>query len=89
MDRQTRHALEAKTAELAPGVRHWDRLGTALYQVEPSCITAVVCIRCLHVAIIPSLPKVPKLSWTCSACGTRIPMEPPPEVLAAQKLIVV
>lgn len=88
MDRGARHALESKVDELAPGVRHWDRLGTALYQLEPSWITAVACVCCYHVALIPSLPKVPKLTWTCSACGVLIPLEPPPEVLAAQKILL-
>jgi hypothetical protein len=81
-DKRARRELERKIAELPEGRRIWDPLGTAVYQLEPTWATAVICFRCLYVGLMPTLPAR-ALSWTCSQCGTVIRLEPPGEVLEA------
>lgn len=89
-DRRARLELERQLgeAEIEAGTRYWDKLGTAIYQVEPAWLTAIVCIRCLYISIIPTLPKSLRFAYECARCGQRIQLEPPSEVLAAMPRIV-
>lgn len=90
-NRRARFELERQLADALPdqgATRYWDRLGTAMYQVEPNWLTAIVCLSCLFVAIIPTLPKSLAFTYECSRCGQRIPLEPPTEVLVATPRIV-
>src|SRR4051794_24766505 len=82
-DRRARRELERKLDEGMPdGRRVWDPSGAAVYQIEPTWATAVICYRCLYVGLIPTLPAKP-LTWTCSSCGHRLRLDPPGEVLEA------
>jgi len=84
-DKRARHELERKLDEALPEGRNvWDPTGAALYQLEPSWATAVICYRCLYVGLMPTLPARP-LVWTCSQCGLAIKLDPPGEVLEAQR----
>jgi hypothetical protein len=81
--KRARHELERKLADALPdGRRVWDPAFVALYQLEPTWATAVICYRCLYVAIVPSIPSRP-IQHTCSQCGLVTPLAPPPEVLEA------
>jgi hypothetical protein len=74
-----RPALEAIDT-LGGGRLYHDRTGPAVYRLEPSPATAVACQRCQTVGLVPSIPRVPALVWTCSGCGARVRLEPPPVV---------
>jgi hypothetical protein len=66
-----------------PDGRHvWDPACVAVDQLEPTWATAVICLRCLYVGIVPSIPSRP-ITWTCSSCRLVIPLTPPGEVLEA------
>lgn len=75
--------LERALGELGGGKHYPDRLGPAIYQVEPSWATAILCRRCQYVAIIPRLPRKHLFSHQCSSCGASITLAPPAEVLDA------
>ena len=82
-DRHARRELERKLDDALPdGRRIWDPAFVALYQLEPTWATAVICYRCLYVAIVPTLPAK-AFSYTCSQCGLLTPLDPPREVLEA------
>lgn len=82
-NRRARRELERKLGDAVPdGRRVWDPTFAALYQLEPSWLTAVICTGCLYVGIVPSIPSKP-LTWTCGSCGRRIELNPPGEVLEA------
>lgn len=57
-----------------------DLSGPAVYRLHPQAMTAVACISCRHLGLIPSIPKVPKLVWECPGCGHKWALEPPPAV---------
>lgn len=58
-----------------------DLVGPAVYRLDPQpYMTAVACLRCRHLGLIPSIPKVPKLTWTCPGCDHAWALEPPPAV---------
>lgn len=81
--RRARRELARKLDDALPDGRHvWDPNGVAVYQLEPSWATALVCFRCLYVGLMPTLPARP-LAWTCSQCGQVTKLEPPGEVLEA------
>lgn len=82
-DKRARHELERKLDDALPAGRNvWDPNGVALYQLEPTWATAVICFRCLYVGLMPTIPARP-LTWRCSQCGLRVRLEPPGEVLEA------
>lgn len=87
MDRGARRILEAAVDSLAAGTPagqsrvYFDLIGPAVYQTEPAWRTAVLCLRCAHVGLIISIPRKPRLTWTCSQCGWVAPLEPPRAVL--------
>ncbi len=84
MDRTARRELDRALDEFGAGVRYFDRIGTAIYQVAPSWKTVVVCIghhEPPYIGLIPSIPQVPALRWTCGVCHRVIFLEPPAEVL--------
>lgn len=74
-------ALEALAEPNAK--RYRDTFGPAIYQVEPTWATAILCQRCQYVAIIPRLPRRPIFTHECSSCGAVIRLAPPLEVLGA------
>jgi hypothetical protein len=58
-----------------------DRRGPAVYRLSPlPAMTAVLCLACSYVGLVPSIPRVPALLWTCSRCGRTVALEPPPAV---------
>lgn len=77
------YLLERAMGELDIGKRYPDTLGPAIYQVEPSWATAILCTACQYVAIIPSLPRLFTFVHECSSCGARIRLAPPAEVIGA------
>lgn len=88
MDRRARKVLEAAAKgaleEASPtGASriYFDEIGPAVYQTEPTWRTAILCLRCSHVALVISLPRKRRLTWTCSQCGWVVPLAPPGAVL--------
>lgn len=75
--------LERALGEFDDGKRYRDRIGPAIYQLEPQWATAILCTACLYVAIIPRLPRLMTFVHTCSQCGARIRLAPPAEVFSA------
>lgn len=79
-DRHTagaREALELLGAERIVT----DKAGPAVYRLAPEpAMTAVACLSCRYVALVPSIPRVPELAWECSRCKWRTRLEPPAEV---------
>lgn len=65
---------------LGGGRLYRDQVGPAVYRLEPTPATAVACQSCRTVGLVPSIPRVPTLLYTCSGCGARIRLEPPPLV---------
>lgn len=57
-----------------------DLVGPAVYRLEPTPATVISCLACHHVGLVPSIPKVPRLVWTCAGCNAGIALEPPPIV---------
>jgi hypothetical protein len=58
-----------------------DPVGPAIYRMDPGRqATVVACLRCRHLGLIPSIPRKPKLVWTCPGCGHGWALEPPPRV---------
>lgn len=84
MDRALRRDLEAAADALPPGTTYLDRLGCAIYQVEPSWATVIACLNCRLILLVPTLPRSLRFRHPCSGCGTWIPLEPPLEVIGAR-----
>jgi hypothetical protein len=86
MDRRARldtaEALDVLT-QGATGELHRDLVGWAVYQIDPTMATVVACPSCRHVALVPSVPKVPRLTWTCTGCDKTQWLEPPAVVWVA------
>lgn len=78
-----RDLLERALGELGDGKRYPDRIGPAMYQVEPSWATAILCAACQYVAIVPRLPRRHLFTHECTSCGARITLAPPAEVMDA------
>lgn len=74
------YELERALGELEGGKRYRDRLGPAVYQLEPTWATAILCPACRYVAIIPRLPRKRLFAHECSSCQARITLAPPAEV---------
>lgn len=83
-DRKALRELRAKLdgGGLDEGRRVLDLSATAIYQLEPTWATAIVCVGCHYVALVPKLP-VRSLMWTCSQCRRSQRLDPPIEVLIA------
>jgi len=60
--------------------QYQDRIGPAIYQVEPTWRTVVLCLRCGFVGLILSIPRR-ATTWMCGQCGWSTPLSPPREVL--------
>lgn len=89
MDRRTEAAL-GRALEAFPAERvYHDRVGPAVYVLEPSWATLIACYRCLYVALVPSIPRVLRMTYHCESCGALIPLEPPSEILAAHDPLAV
>lgn len=86
LSRGDRAELEAALAELdlgPDGELVMDGLGPACYRLDPipaRCMTALLCLPCRHTSLIPSIPRKPRLSWTCSSCKREYPLAPPAKV---------
>jgi len=87
MDRHLRRSLGEAADALPDGRRYFDLEGPAIYQVEPTMVTIIACLRCRFVSIVPSLPRVFRLVHPCSNCGSPIILRPPREVLAGRDAI--
>lgn len=91
MDKRSQHELDRMLDGFGLGLRFVDKIAPAIYQLEPGPPkTAIVCMRHdpPYVALVPSIPRVAALRWTCAVCGFVIFMEPPEAVLeyeAAQR----
>jgi len=58
-----------------------DPVGPAIYRVNRGrYMTAVACVLCRQLGLIPSIPRKPALIWECSGCGHKWALEPPPRV---------
>lgn len=82
-DRQSRRDIEEALETLGQGelgdvIR--DQVGPAVYRIHPTAMTAVACLICRHLGLIPTIPKVPKLVWECTGCGHKWALEPPASV---------
>lgn len=80
MDRQARRDTEEAIDVLQQGMTgtiYRDEIGPAVYTLEPTMVTAVACLSCRHLALIPSIPKKPHLIWECSGCGHKWALQPP------------
>lgn len=81
--RRLRAALEAFETE--PGVIYAvDQTGPAVYRLEPSWLTALLCLGCGFVTLRLGLPRLLRQTLACGTCGAPIGIEPPFEVLAAR-----
>jgi hypothetical protein len=84
VDRSARHALETFLEQLPAdrSVRRvLDRVGPAIYELEPVPRTAILCAHCHYVGLILSVPVKSSLTWRCSSCDTPWILMPPAEVL--------
>lgn len=80
-DRKALHELEAAIADAGlEGRRMLDMSAVAIYQLEPTWGTAIACVGCFYVSLIPKLPRR-ALAWTCPRCGAMQRLAPPLEVL--------
>lgn len=61
-----------------------DGTGPVVYRLEPSWMTAILCLRCEFVTVRPGLPRLLRQTVACSTCGNPIALEPPAEVLGAR-----
>ena len=77
------YELERALGEIDIGKRYRDTVGPAIYQVEPTWATAILCARCGFVALIPTLPRTLSFVHRCSSCGQAIRLAPPLDVIAA------
>jgi hypothetical protein len=64
----------------ADGELYPDEVGWAVYRLEPTGMTVVACRDCRQVGLIPSIPRVPRLVWTCPGCDRPWTLQPPPIV---------
>ena len=82
MDRAARRDLQ-RTLETVGGelgAYYYDLAGPAIYRLDPSPASVIACLRCRHIALIPSIPRVPLFVHVCAGCGGPIRLEPPPAV---------
>lgn len=85
-DKPTRRAIDA-ALDAVPGglggevIR--DAIGPAVYRLEPSPMSVVACAACQYVSLIPSVPRVPELIWSCPRCGRAWELQPPARVWVA------
>lgn len=77
--RELRGFLEGLAGD---GRVYLDLSGPAVYQLEPSWRTAVLCQACRYIGLVMSIPRRP-ITWRCPRCGDRVALAPPLEVLAA------
>lgn len=83
MDRQARRDTAEFLEILSGGLTgeiYSDLVGWARYQLEPQASTVIACRACRHIGLIPSIPKVPRLVWTCPGCDSPWVLEPPAAV---------
>lgn len=57
-----------------------DLAGPAIYRLEPSWRTVVMCLACHFLTLIPTIPRRATVH-ACSRCGTRVLLIPPPAVI--------
>lgn len=83
MDKRARRAiaaaLDAAGGDLGGEIIH-DLAGPAVYRLEPTALTIAACSACQYVGLIPSIPRKPRLVWTCSSCRRGYALEPPARV---------
>ncbi len=86
MDRDTERRLRASLEQLAqPGERYAiDATGPAVYRLEPSWLTAILCTSCGFVTLRMGLPRLLRQVVECGTCHTPIGLEPPAEVIGAR-----
>ncbi len=89
MDARIERSLEAFLEGFGPGRIYRDKIGPAVYILEPSWATAIACHRCHYIALVPSIPAVVRLTHRCGQCRALIPLEPPAEVLSAREGLAV
>jgi DNA-directed RNA polymerase subunit RPC12/RpoP len=84
-DRAAQRRLVDAIDPFAPAGSRWvfDPIGTAIYQLEPTWVTAILCPYCEFVTLVPSLPRLLELTHWCPACAKRVLLRPPSDVLAA------
>lgn len=86
MDRSSEREL-GRILEALPGdaiLR--DLVGPAVYRLEPTWLTAVLCRTCGFIHLVVSIPARPFV-WACPRCAHRERLEPPAAVLAARPRI--
>lgn len=65
------------------GRTYRDLTGSAVYQLEPSWRTAILCTTCRYIGLVLSIPRRP-MTWRCPRCAHQVRLTPPLEVLAAK-----
>ena len=83
LSRELARALDQAVEQTGGGRIVRDKLGPAVYRLEPTWVSLVACLRCEFLAFIPSLPAEPLFTYTCSQCGAGILLAPPSEALGA------
>jgi hypothetical protein len=84
-DRAAQRRLGETLEPFAPPGAVWrfDPIGPAVYQLEPTWATAILCPHCEFVSLVPSLPRLLELTHWCPACSKPVLLRPPADVLAA------
>lgn len=69
------------------GRTYYDLEGLAVYKLEPTPRTAILCRACRYISLVPSVPRR-RLVHECPRCAAAQRLTPPLEVLAVRPAAV-